>query len=73
MAKIDKEKEYIGFLKAIFLTLVAIDSSLIAWLFNHTKFSVKSTIVLVVIFFISVIIWVVFKHIMKQINKLEEL
>ena len=73
MAKIDKEKEYIGFLKAIFLTLVAIDSSLIAWLFNHTQFSVKSTIVLVVIFFISVIIWVVFKHIMKQINKLEEL
>jgi len=73
MAKIDKEKEYIGFLKAIFLTLIAIDSSLIAWLFNHSELNVKSTIVLSIILFVSVIIWIIFKHIMKKIKDLEEL
>ena len=36
MARIDKEKEYIGFLKAVFLTFIAIDSSLIAYLFNRS-------------------------------------
>jgi hypothetical protein len=34
MAKLDKAKEYIGFLKAIFVMIVAIDSSLVAWLFK---------------------------------------
>ena len=34
MADIDEVKESIGFLKAIFLMLIALDSSLIAWLFN---------------------------------------
>ena len=42
MAKIDKEKEYIGFLKAIFLTFIAIDTSLIALLFNHPKITNQS-------------------------------
>ena len=37
MADIDEVKESIGFLKAIFLMLIAIDSSLIAWLFNHSE------------------------------------
>ena len=36
MAKIDEVKEYIGFLKVVFVTLIAIDTSLIAWIFkNH--------------------------------------
>lgn len=41
MAKIDKAKESIGFLKAIFLVLIAIDSSLIARLFNSSVLTVK--------------------------------
>ncbi len=35
MAKLDRAKELIGFLKAIFVLAVAINSSLVAWLFNH--------------------------------------
>jgi hypothetical protein len=33
MAKIDEIKEFIGLLKVIFIILVAIDTSLIAWTF----------------------------------------
>jgi len=73
MAKIDKEKEYISFLKAIFLTLVAIDSSMIAWLFNHPKLNYYSLIVLVGILSFSIAIIVLFKYILKKINELEEL
>jgi hypothetical protein len=35
LAKIDEAKEYIGFLKAIFITLIVIDTSLIAWVFKN--------------------------------------
>ena len=73
MAKIDKEKEYVNFLKAIFLTFIAIDSSLIAYLFNHSHLTIKTAIVLIIIFIFSVVIILLFKHIMKKINELEEL
>jgi len=73
MAKIDKEKEYISFLKAIFLTLIAIDSSLIAWLFNHPQLTFKSMIVLIVIFIFSIAIIILFKQVLKKINELEEI
>jgi len=73
MAKIDREKEYINFLKAIFLTFIAIDSSLIAYLFNHSYLSVKTGMVLIVIFIFSVTIILLFKHIMKKIDELEEI
>jgi len=35
VAKIDKTKEFIDFLKSIFLTLIALDASLIAFLYNN--------------------------------------
>jgi len=73
MARIDKEKEYINFLKAIFLAFLAIDSSLIAYLFNHSHLTVKTSLVLVVIFIFSVTIVLLFKHIMKKIDELEEI
>ncbi len=37
MAKLDEVKEFIGFLKVIFVTLIAIDTSLIAWIFKGIK------------------------------------
>jgi hypothetical protein len=73
MAKIDREKEYINFLKAIFLTFIVIDSSLIAYLFNHSHLTIKTMTVLIVIFIFSVTIVLLFKHIMKKINELEEM
>lgn len=36
MAKLDELKELIGFLKVLFATFVAIDVSLIAWLFKNS-------------------------------------
>jgi len=37
MAKIDETKEFIGFLKVIFVTLIAIDTSLIAYILKNIK------------------------------------
>ena len=34
MAKLDKVKEFIGFLKAVFITAIVVSSSLIAYLFK---------------------------------------
>ena len=73
MAKIDKQKEYISFLKAIFLTLIAIDTSMIAWLFNHPKIDFYSIIVLFGILNFSIAILVLFRFILKKIDELEDL
>ena len=35
MPKIDEVKEFIGFLKAIFILLIVINTSLIAWIFKN--------------------------------------
>jgi len=37
MGKIDKQKELIGYLKVVFSILVAVDLSLVAWVFKHTN------------------------------------
>ena len=37
MSKLDKEKEFIGYLKVVFGVLVAIDMSSVAWLFQHAE------------------------------------
>ncbi|NOQ29684.1 MAG: hypothetical protein GQ570_01040 [Helicobacteraceae bacterium] len=36
MAKIDEIKEYIGFLKAIFIAVMLVDFSMIAYLYNKS-------------------------------------
>ena len=57
MAKIDEIKEFIGFLKLLFATFVAIDVSLIAWFVkNHEINEVYlniGTLALIVFFCIS--------------------
>ena len=73
MAKLDKVKESIGIFKALFIVLIAIDSSLIAWLFNHPSLTTKSSIVILAIIFITVVDLIVFKNILKKINSLEDL
>ena len=73
MATIDEVKEFIGFLKAVFLVLIAIDSSLIAWLFNHTELNTKSMIVIGVIVIITIMILIALKYILKEIKKLKDL
>ena len=75
MAKIDKIKELIGYLKVVLGILVAIDVSIIGWLFKNEERLSNTKIVLssiaVVIATIGVII--VNKKILKEIDKLEEL
>jgi hypothetical protein len=57
MAKIDKIKEFIGFLKAIFVTLIVIDTSLIAWIFKNfqNELTWKLNIVVGLILLLSLI------------------
>ena len=73
MAKLDEVKEFIGFLKAVFLALVAIDSSLVAWLFSHTIISIKSIIVLFLVLIITINIVILFKSILNKIKMLKDL
>ena len=73
MADIDEVKESIGFLKAIFLMLIAVDSSLIAWLFNHSELNAKSIIVIFAIMFVTIIDLIIFKSIVKKIKSLKDL
>ena len=75
MAKIDKIKELIGYLKVVLGILVAIDVSIIGWLFKNEERLSNTKIILssiaVVIATIGVII--VNKKILNEIDKLEEL
>ena len=73
MAKIDRIKEFIGLLKALLITLIVIDTSLIAWLFNNTYLSMKSIIVIVTIAGISLAIIILFLFILEKITSLEDM
>lgn len=73
MAKLDRAKEYIGFLKAVFIMLVAIDSSLIAWLFKNPALNFYSTLVIIAISVSSIIIVLLVKYILKKIIELEDI
>ena len=73
MAKLDRAKELIGFLKAIFVLAVAINSSLVAWLFNHPDLNTYSALVIIGILIALLVIIMLFKYIMKKIVELEDI
>lgn len=75
MPKIDEVKEFIGFLKAIFVLLIVIDTSLIAWMFKsfENESTARLYIVLLLIFLLSVTVGVLFSKILKEIKKLKDL
>lgn len=75
MAKIDKLKEEIGWLKIIFAILIATNISLVAWVVqNYGKTSLPLLIVgtIGVLLLTSVIIWIN-RVAYRKINELEEL
>ena len=75
MAKIDEIKELIGFLKVLFATFVAIDVSLIAWLYNNyaeSGFAFNFLVLFLVILFSMGIVLVV-SAILKYIKSLKDL
>jgi len=75
MAQIDEVKEFIGFLKAIFITLIVINTSLIAWVFKSfdNEIALKLYIVNILIFLISFTIAFLFVKILKEIKRLKDL
>ena len=75
MPKIDEVKEFIGFLKAIFVLLIVIDTSLIAWVFKNfeNESMTRLYIVVLLIFLLSVAIGILFNKILQEIKKLKDL
>ena len=78
MAKIDEVKEFINFLKSIFITLVVIETSLIAYSFQtylvkNQTINLYAIIVLVLIIIFAIIIGCIFIRILKEIKKLKDL
>ncbi len=75
MAKIDEIKEFIGFLKAIFITLILIETSLIAWVFKNfeTESGLRLLIVNAVLVIIALAVGFLFKLIIREIKRLKEL
>jgi len=71
MAKIDKIKEFIGFLKAVFITAIVIMSSLVAYLYKQPLTDNFIAIGALVVDLIVVVL--LFKKILNEINALEEL
>ena len=71
MAKLDKVKEFIGFLKAVFITAIVIMSSLVAYLYS--KPISENYIVLFAMIVDIMVILFLFKKIIKEINLLEDL
>ncbi len=75
MAKIDRIKEEIGWLKAIFGMLFATDVSMIAYLFTKIDdlSKLQIVIVLVALFLVTITIIIVNKKAIRKIEEIEEL
>jgi len=75
MVKIDEVKELIGFLKAIFIVLIVINTSLIAWIFKNYSIEVewKLYVVLFLIFVICFSIAKLFLKILREIKSLKDI
>ena len=75
MPKIDEVKEFIGFLKTIFVLLVVMDTSLIAWIFKNfeNEHLIRLYIVVFIILLISIAIGILFNKILQEIKKLKDL
>ena len=71
MAKIDETKEFIGFLKAVFITAIVIMSSLVAYLYKEPVDS--NIFVLVALIFDIIVIISLYKRILKEIKSLKDL
>ena len=75
MSRLDWEKEAIGFLKVVFSISIAINVSLIAWLYQ--KFESLSFLDMILVFslvsFLTLGIIVVNKKILTKIDNLEDL
>jgi len=71
MAKLDEIKEFIGFLKALFITSIVIMSSLIAYLYKE---NIEGNYVVLFAIIINMFVTIfLFKKILKEIRSLKDL
>jgi hypothetical protein len=71
MAKIDEVKEFIGFLKAVFITAIVIMSSLVAYLYKQP---IDNNIIVLIALVLDIIIIIgLYKRILKEIKSLRNL
>ena len=75
MGKIDKQKEFIGYLKVIFSILIAIDVSLVAWIFKNASLMHGLQVVVpsVIVLLTTVALVYVNKIILQKIDEIEEM
>jgi len=75
MGKIDKQKEAIGYLKVIFSILVAIDVSLVAWIFKNSDIleGIKLAVPSIIVLLITIALIFANKVILNKIDKLEDM
>lgn len=75
MGKIDKQKEYIGYLKVIFSILIAIDVSLVAWIFKNSisMTSLELMVPSIVVLLVTIGLVYANKTILQKIDQLEEM
>ena len=76
MAKIDRIKEQIGYLKVVFSILVAILVSVVGWFASHyeqiTIFDIRTILTVLLVFVLAIGIVYINKKIIYYINKLED-
>lgn len=71
MAKLDEVKEFIGFLKAVFITAIIIMTSLVAYLYKQ---SIDNNVLVLVALILDIIIIIgLYKRILKEIKSLKDL
>ena len=75
MGKIDQLKESIGYLKVIFSILVAIDISLVAWIFQNSNTLEDTKVIISSVIVVLITIALIFtnKTILNKIDKLEDM
>lgn len=76
MGKIDKQKESIGYLKVIFSILVAVDVSLVAWIFKNSSATQDNQLWMfpsILVLFVTIALIYVNKAILNKIDALEEM
>ena len=75
MAKLDRIKEFINYLKVLLVLLLASDISLIGWIANHYQTAEKLLLNVAMLVVIIVLVITIFinKKIIKDIKSLEEL
>jgi membrane protein YdbS with pleckstrin-like domain len=75
MSKIDRVKEFIGYLKVLLVLLLATNISLISWIANNYEKAsdVLLILALIIVLVVSIISILVNKKIIKDIKSLEDL